>query len=407
MKTINSIARQPIFDKSLSVYGYELLFRGEALDTEGLFDHDYATTSVLYAGLFAVGLDKLTHGKKAFVNFSNGLLTSGLMQKLSNPQITIEILEHIKADAGILQVCEELKKAGYQIALDDFSPDLSLNSLVPLADIIKVDLLACSEKTSKEIPLRFAGENRLFLAEKVETYEQYVQALGWGYSLFQGYFFCRPQRIDTREIRGNKLVCFQLLRAMQDPTITMEKLEQIVQQDLFLSFAIIKYINSAAVGFRNKVQSLKQALTLLGLNKIREFSTILLLKRLGDDKPDELIVHSLIRSRFTEMLARRVGLSERAGEAFLVGMLSLIDALLDKPIQGIIEDLNLEDDIAAALQNRPGPLTFLLEAIVSYEQADWHRHDECIRLLPINGEVIQEIYFEAVSWGEDIFGQCE
>lgn len=336
---INSVARQPIFDKNLKIFGYELLFRGEATDADGRFDHDNATSSVLYAGLFAVGMDKLTQGKSAFVNFSRGMLVGGLIHRLPREQITVEVLEHVEADALVTEACEKLKKAGYRLALDDFTPDLGWGSLIPLADIIKVDVLNLPEKECREIPRRFGGGNRIFLAEKVETYEQYRQMAAWGYSLFQGYFFCKPERIDTREIRGNKQVCFQLLKAIQDPLITMEELERIVQQDLFLSYAIIKYINSASLGFRTRVHSLKHALTLLGLKKIREFSTILLLKRLGDDKPDALVVQSMVRGLFAEKLARVGGLSDHAGEAFLVGIFSLAEALLDRSLESLLEEI--------------------------------------------------------------------
>ena len=318
-----SMARQPILDKSLNVYGYELLFRGEALDTEGRFDHDGATSSVLYASLFAFGLEKLTHGKSAFVNFSGGMLKSGLMPQLPKNKITIEILEHVEPDDEVLATVKTLKTEGYQIALDDFLPDTPTVSLLPMTDIVKVDILNTSAELCAAIPQRFAKYNRLFLAEKVETYEQYRKAVDWGYTLFQGYFFCRPQRFETGEIRGNKQVCFELLKAMQDETTTMEHLEQIIQKDVYLSFAIIKFINSAAFGFRTKVKSLQHALALLGLKKIREFSTILLLKRLGNDKPDELIVASLIRGYFAEGLATQIGRVDQSGEAFLVGIFSL------------------------------------------------------------------------------------
>lgn len=406
MRMINSMARQPILDRSLNVYGYELLFRGEALDEKGRFDHDGATSSVLYASLFAFGLEKLTHGKSAFVNFSGGMLKSSLMPLLPKRKITIEILEHVDPDEEVLATCKSLKTEGYQIALDDFLPDKRTMPLLPLADIVKVDILNTPAELCATIPLLFADNSRVFLAEKVETYEQYRKAVDWGYTLFQGYFFCRPQRFDIGEIRGNKQVCFELLKAVQDEKTTMDCLEHIIQKDVFLSFAIIKFINSAAFGFRSKVKSLKHALALLGLKKIREFSTILLLKRLGNDKPDELIVTSLIRGRFAEGLAMQIGRVDRSGEAFLVGIFSLVDALLDRPMQQVLDELPVAEEVAAALQNRPGVLRFILDTVISYEQADWTQHDECLRSLATSDEPIQELYFEAVEWAEKIISAC-
>lgn len=402
-----SMARQPILDKSLNVYGYELLFRGEALDTEGRFDHDGATSSVLYASLFAFGLEKLTHGKSAFVNFSGGMLKSGLMPQLPKNKITIEILEHVEPDDEVLATVKTLKTEGYKIALDDFLPDTRTVSLLPMTDIVKVDILNTSAELCAAIPQLFAENNRVFLAEKVETYEQYRKAVDWGYMLFQGYFFCRPQRFETSEIRGNKQVCFELLKAMQDETTTMDRLEQIIQKDVYLSFAIIKFINSAAFGFRTKVKSLQHALALLGLKNIREFSTILLLKRLGNDKPDELIITSLIRGHFAEGLAVQIGRVDQSGEAFLVGIFSLVDALLDRPMQQVLDELPVTAEVAAALQKRPGLLSFVLDTVVSYEQADWSRHDECRRGLETTDGDIQQLYFEAVDWAEKIVSACD
>ena len=399
------VARQPIFDKSLKIYAYELLFRGDALDVFGQFDHDKATSSVLYDGLFAVGLESLTHGKSAFVNFSRGMLTNEITENLPKDHITIEILENVEPDALVLAVCDKLRKAGYQLALDDFPEAVQPNPLVQMADIIKVDILNSPEQHCREVPKRFAGANRVFLAEKVETYEQYRKAVDWGYTLFQGYFFCRPQLIDTREIRGNKLVYFQLLKAMQDPDITMENLERIIHQDVSLSFAIIKYINSAAVGLRSKVQSVKHALTLLGMKKIREFSTLILFKRLGEDKPSELVVNSLIRGRFSELLAAHSGLKAKSGEAFLIGIFSLIDALLDRPMDTIVTELNLSEEITAALLRKPSPLTSILETVIAYEQADWENYDASAKPLGATDEATQEIYFSAVAWAEEIVSQ--
>ena len=402
-----SMARQPILDKSLNVYGYELLFRGEALDPEGRFDHDGATASVLYSSLFAFGMEKLTHGKNAFINFSDGMLKSGLMPRLPKKKITIEILEHVEPDEEVLTTCKALKTEGYKIALDDFLPDNPTVSLLPMTDIIKVDILNTTEELCTVIPQLFAGNNRIFLAEKVETYEQYRKAVDWGYTLFQGYFFCRPQRFETGEIRGNKQVCFELLKAMRDETTTMDRLEQIIQKDVYLSFAIIKFINSAAFGFRAKVKSVKHALALLGLKKIREFSTIILLKRLGNDKPDELIVASLIRGHFAEGLAKQIGRADQSGEAYLVGIFSLVDALLDRPMQQVLDELPVAEEVAAALQKRPGLLSFILDTVVSYEQADWIQHDECRLGLETSDGEIQQLYFDAVDWAERIVSACD
>lgn len=393
------IARQPIFDINLKIHAYELLFRRTASNDSSEFDPDEATSSVLVNGMFVIGLEQLTKGKPAFVNFSRKMLINDVMTFLPNKDIAIEILETVEPDEKCLQACLKLKQAGYKIVLDDFVYHAKFDPLIAIADIIKVDFLLSSAAECEDLPKRLQGRKDLiFLAEKVETYEQYAKAEKWGYSLFQGYFFCKPVTLNTRDIQGNKLVYFQLLKELHDPLVSFDQLEQIIQRDVSLSYKILKYVNSAAMGIRTKINSVRQALAMLGRSNMEKFITLVLLKGLSAGKPSELIATSIIRGRFAELVAAHLSFKEQASTAFLVGMFSLMEALLDQSMEKILNDLSLSDDIASALRRKPSVLTSILEMVIAYEQGNGEKYGIYCRRLGLKNEDVKKMYADAVLW---------
>lgn len=403
------IARQPIFDTKLRIYGYELLYRSSAVTATmalNVFtpcDPDQATSSVLTNSMFLFGMEKLTQGKLAFVNFSRRLLISDVMTFLPNQDVAVEILETVEPDALTLAACEKLKANGYKIVLDDFAYHPRMDPLIEIADIVKIDFLASPPSYCEAITKQFRRrKNLIFLAEKVETYEQYRQALSWGYTLFQGYFFCKPVVVDTHDIQGNKMVYFKLLKELNNPEVGLKRLEEIIHRDISLSYKILKYVNSAAFGLKEKISSIKQAVAMMGNVKLSKFVTLVLLKGLGEDKPSELIVSSIIRGRFAELVTESLGFKDQASDAFLTGMFSLMDALLDRPMNKILEELSLNENISVALQRQPSKLTLILETVIAYEQANWDKYDIYCQTIRLDNETARRLYLEAVSWVENI-----
>ncbi len=393
------IARQPIFDINLKIYGYELLFRRISMDNSSAFDPDEATSSVLVNGMFLIGLQELTRGKPAFVNFSRKMLINDVMTFLPNKDIAIEVLETVEPDETCLLACKRLKEAGYKIVLDDFVYHTKFDPFIAIADIIKVDFLLSSPTECRALPKRFQERKDLiFLAEKVESYDQYAQAMKWGYSLFQGYFFCKPVVLNTRDIQGNRLVYFQLLKELNDPLVGFDQLERIIQRDVSLSYKILKYVNSAAMGIRTKINSVRQALTMLGKQNMEKFVTLVLLKGLSADKPNELLITAIIRGRFAELIAARLRLRGQTSTAFLIGMLSLADALLDRTMEKFLSELPLSDDIVAALLRKPSVLTSILEMVIAYEQGNWEVYETYCRKLNITSGEVNNMYMDAVIW---------
>ena len=236
------------------------------------------------------------------------------------------------------------------------------------------------------------------MRRKWKIYDQYSQAVKWGYSLFQGYFFCKPVVLNTQDIQGNKVVYFQLLKELNDSLVSFDHLEQLIQRDVSLSYKILKYVNSAALGIRTKINSIRQALTMLGRNNLEKFITLVLLKGLSADKPSELIVTSMIRGRFAELIATCLGLRGQTNTAFLIGMFSLADALLDRSMDKFLSELSLSDEIAAALRREPGVLTSIIEIVVAYEQGNGEKYEAYCRNLGLKGEDVMKMYMDAVLW---------
>jgi len=399
------IARQPIFDTNLRIYGYELLYRSNAINASMAInaftpcDPDQATSSVLTNSMFLFGMEKLTQGKLAFVNFSRRLLISDVMTFLPNRDIAVEILETVEPDALTLAACEKLKANGYKIVLDDFVYHPRMDPLIDIADIIKIDFLMSDSSYCEAITKQFRRNKKLiFLAEKVETYEQYCLALSWGYTLFQGYFFCKPVVVDTHDIQGNKLVYFKLLKELNNPKAGIKRLEEIIHRDISLSYKILKYVNSVGFGLKAKISSIKQAVAMMGNEKLSKFVTLVLLKGIGEDKPSELIVTSIIRGRFAELVAESLGIKDQISDAFLTGLFSLMDALLDKPMDKILAELPLNDNVSGALQRKPSRMTFILETVIAYEQGNWDKYDIYRQTIKLDDETAKKLYIEAVLW---------
>lgn len=399
------VARQAILDTKLRIYGYELLYRSSipTVNAFTLCDPDQATSSVLANSMFLFGMDKLTNGKPAFVNFSPRMLVSDIMTFLPNKDIAVEVLETVEPDALCLAACERLKAAGYKIVLDDFTYQPQMDPLIAIADIIKVDFVSSPASFCEAVPQQFRGrEDIVFLAEKVETHEQYQQALSWGYTLFQGFFFCKPLVLNSKDIHGNKLVYFKLLKELNDPAADPKHLEEIIQRDTSLSYKILRFMNSSAFGLREKISSLQQAVAMLGTKKLLKFVTLVLLKDLGMDKPSELTTSSVIRGRFAERIAEASGFGIRAGDAFLTGLFSLLDALLDRPMSKILEELPLSEDISGALRRRPSRLTSILETVIAYEQGNWDTYDVYRQTINLSNDTARKFYLEAVNWTWDL-----
>lgn len=393
------VARQPIFDVSKQVVGYELLFRDGIqncfpAEQQG----DNATCGVIASGL-SIGFEALTGGKRAFINFTESNIQTGLAKLVPEQFLAVEILETVEPSGHIVAACRELKKAGYQIVLDDFVFQAKYQPFIELADIIKIDFLACAPQKRAFLRKVIPSSVRL-LAEKVESEEDFRSGVEMGYSLFQGYFFSRPTVISHKEISPSRLLQIRLIQQVNREDFDVAQLEDVIKRDVAFSYKLFKYINSAWFGLSSSVQSIRQAIVLLGQREIRRWVSLITMRDLAKDKPAELLTTAVIRGRMCEQVARLAGHPGEAASAFVVGMFSLLDALLDRQMEDILPELSLAPEVAAALQ---GEMTFLgrvLGLARAYEQADWELMAARCGALAVDEAKMPGLYQEAVRWAD-------
>jgi EAL and modified HD-GYP domain-containing signal transduction protein len=401
------IARQPIFDQQHHIYAYELLFRSSL---ENFFNHpdpEHASSKVALDSFFILGIDTITGGKKAFLNTTRGMLVNGYVALLPREMTVVEILETVEPDPEVITACRKLKQAGYLIALDDFVDQERYKPLVEMADILKIDFLETKKDEQKRLIERFAPRGIRLVAEKVETRETLQEAMEMGYSYFQGYFFSKPTIISGKEIPGFKINYLRILQEIHRLNLNYEKVEEIMKMEMSLSYKLLRYINSAFFGWQVEIRSIKHALVMLGESDFRRWASFISLSSMAKDKPNELVFQAILRGRCLEMLAPVVRLSERAQDLFLMGIFSLIDAIVDRPLPEILVDMPIAEDIKAALTGEEGPLRDIYEFMLSYEQGEWERFSELAAKKKIDEQKIPPLYRKALEWASQSFSAAQ
>jgi c-di-GMP-related signal transduction protein len=389
------IARQPIFDAAQHVVAYELLFRSDLDNYCKATDTTQASSTVISDSVLLFDLARLTDGRRAFVNIGRDGLLSEHARLLPNDIVTVEVLETVVPDEPVLAACRALKDAGYQLALDDFVDSPAMRGLIDLADVIKVDLQSSPEPLASLVK-RLSRPGLKWLAEKVETRAEFEAAGEAGCEFFQGYFFARPVVMAGRDIPGFKIAYLELLRDINREPFALNLLEQVLKKDVSIAYKFLRYINSAAVGLRNQVTSIRETLLLLGQRNIRMLASVWALAGMGQDRPEALLVLSLTRARFCEGLAPLAGMEHRQAELFLVGMLSLVDAIMGRPMASIVAQLPLSDDARLVLVEQRGPLQPIMECTVAYERGDWDRAQALAVALGVPPAAIPDLYLAAL-----------
>ncbi len=398
------IARQPIFDRRQNVFGYELLFRSGLENVFRSANPDQASARVMTDGTLILSMEVVSGGKLVFINLTRDILLNDYISLLPRGLTAAEIPETIEPDSEVVRACGRLKSAGYTLVLDNFVYREKYPGLMKLADIVKVDFLSTPAKECRQVLSRFTAPNVRFLAAKVETHEVFQQALDMGYSYFQGYFFSKPLIISSRDVPGFKLNHLQMLQELQSPNVNFDRLEAIIKRDMALCFKLLRYINSAHFGLSCKVTSVMHAITLLGAQEFKQWASLLVMAGMGSDKADELVIQALVRGRFCESLAPILDMRQSAQELFLLGMFSMIDAILGRPLREILLDLPLSDDIKDALCGRPGRLRAVFDYALAYEKGDWENLAAKAEALELDEAGIPALYLAAVNWANSSFG---
>ncbi len=397
------VARQPIFDREEEVYGYELLYR-DGVDNayNSDVDGDEATSQVLSNSFLTIGIDEVTGGKRAFINFTGNLLKDQTPVMFDNQIIVIEVLETVKPTEEIIAACRELKEQGYILALDDFVFSSEYISLLKLADIIKVDFLNTDKETRRKL-VKIANKLDLeLLAEKVETREEFETAVETGYSYFQGYFFSKPVLLKGKDLPtypGNYLHALQEINR-SEPDI--DKVAEAISRDVSLSYKLLQLINSAAFMVRNEVDSIKNALMLLGIDEVEKWLNLMVVREIGKDKAQEVVRISLIRAKFAELIAERIGEQNRKSEFFMMGLFSLMDVLMNRSLGEILKELPIAKSIKRSLRGMPGTMKDVYELVVAYEKGNWEQFSTYTSQLELAEEEGGELFLKAIDWSNEI-----
>jgi c-di-GMP-related signal transduction protein len=402
------VARQPIFDRSRRAVAYELLFRDGRGGSAAFTDGDRATRDVVSHSYLTIGLDRLTGGRPAYINFTRDLLLRQTAALLPKELTVIEILEDVPPDPEVLSALRSLKRQGYVLALDDFVCQEGRKEFLDVVDIVKMDFHAAgaAQRSGEIAALRGLHGGRLrLLAEKVEDYSEFRQAMEAGFDFFQGYFFSRPEVISGKVIPGNRIAHLRLLHSIQEPSLDFKSLEGVIKTDLALTTKLLRFINAAAFPWAHEIVSLRQALVLLGEDQVRRWVALAMISDLASEKPMELAMLSSVRGRLCEQLASAVT-GIRPLDAFLVGAFSLLDALLDTPMDRVLAQVPLPPEAHAALSGEPCPLRQILNLAVAYETGQWGTVSTLASKLAVAENAISACYLDSLDWTRLAFGQA-
>ncbi len=389
------IARQPILDSKLCVFAYELLFRG---GPKNAF-HPYAnaSSSVIADSITLFDLQMLTGSARAFVNVDEVALRLGAARLLPADRIVVEILETVQPTEEIVNICRKLHSDGYELALDDFTDEPALAPLVDMAQYLKVDFQLLDSESRERLARKYRGRNLALLAEKVETRREMEEARNLGFRYFQGYFFCKPSMMKTRNISGNKFVQMQLISAVAKPELDYQSIEELLKQDPSLLYRLLRYLNSPVLGLRSEVRSIRHAITLLGDEEFRRWASIFAMVSMLNGNSPELIRTALTRAYFCEEFSTEAGFGEKSYTLFLMGLLSISDALLDRPLRQVLDSLSVSQELKTALCGGSNRLNDVFQILLAMERAEWPKLSDYAARLGCREASIPDSYQQAIQ----------
>jgi EAL and modified HD-GYP domain-containing signal transduction protein len=394
------IARQPIFDRKMNVFAYELLHRFDETQNFAaiLSDPDKASSETIMSSFYGNSIEKITGDKPAFINFTQNLLEAGIATLFPNQYLVVEILEDVAPLPSVAEACRLLKEAGYTIALDDFVYRPELEPLIQWADIVKIDWLDADPEEIREVVRKLRPRSPRLLAEKVETHEIFQQAMDMGFSYFQGYFFSKPVIVSNKKIDPLMINYIQLIRQVSRTDVDFAYLARIIRRDVVLSYRLLRLVNSAYFGARHEVKSIRHALAILGLREIKKWISLLAMIGITSGKSDEIIRTSLIRGRFLETFGARHCRSLDSEQLFMSGLFSLLDVIMEMPMADVLPQLSGVTEIEEVLIESRGPIADILGIIAAYEHGKWEDAVERCRCFGVTEEQLLRLYLDAVSW---------
>lgn len=395
-------ARQPILDANKKLYAYELLFRDSIDNVFPDIDGDEATSKMIEASKFNMGISEFTSNKPAFINFTLETLSQGYPEMLTNEELVVEILETVKPGKKLLGLCKDLHSKGYTIALDDYEHQSVWAHFYPFINIIKVDIQQSDLEEIKEVIEAIKPHPHIqLLAEKVESYQEYEQALQLGFTLFQGFFFAKPEMVKTKSLSPSQLAMAELLYETSKPELDLASITSVFERDVSLSYKLLRYANSAIFKRRSEVSTIKQALVILGSGELKRFLGLMFAVTANPDKPTELIKLAMTRAKFCELVASDMGSQIDTSIAFLTGLLSMIDAILDEELEVVLGKLPLAAEIKEPLLTRKGTMAAIIKLVEFIEHAQWDKTNLVMEKLKLDKEKAVQHYNEALAWADE------
>jgi len=398
------VARQPIFDRQLKVYGYELLYRSDMNNQCPGNDTEQRTAAVTVDSFMSIGIDAITRGKRAFVNFSKPLLNQGAALLMPSALLVVEVDEDVVPDQYTIAACAALKELGYLLVLNNITLQSKAMPLLEMANMVSLDFRDKSPEDQQTIIDYLEPYRKKILAKKIETPVEYRRARDLGYNYFQGHFFCQPEVFESKDIPAVKLHYMQLLQEIYKIEVDFDRLEKLIKQDVSLTYKLLKFINSMEFQILLPVRSIRQALTLLGQKNIIKWASLVTLRSMGLNKPNELIVTAMARARFCEELALQTDLKKSSDDLFLIGLFSLLDVFLGRTMENILNELPLTSQIKDVLLGKTNDISDIFYLVLAYERADWNQVDLIGNKLKLAKKTILKSYLIALKQTDLVSG---
>ncbi|MDF2155900.1 EAL and HDOD domain-containing protein [Vibrio sp. CAU 1672] len=402
MKT-TYVARQPIFNRKRQTLGYELLFRdGERNAYPAHIDSNRATYRLIVENFLSVGTNPVISSSRCFINFPYQSLLRRLPRSLPRNKVVVEVLETCPPTEELLEAVRELYREGYLIALDDFTLTPEWQPFLPYVHIVKLDVMAMGLANACEVVKAHLAKRVKyhFLAERIETQAEFEMAKQAGFKFFQGYFFSKPQIEQTKYVSPEQILALRLFREVCQPEPDFDCIETIIAQDASLSYKLLRFVNMQAPNLEVEITSFRQALIYLGQDRLKMFVSLVVASYVSTDKPRELYHLSLQRAQFCQQMSRYQPFSQRHEQGFMVGLLSILDAILDLSVESLVEQLPLSQPIKQALLHREGEYGSLLTLEECFERADWQGVEKLAHQLGLSLEDVKTELHNAMSWSQ-------
>jgi EAL and modified HD-GYP domain-containing signal transduction protein len=399
------VARQPILNRQKETYGYELLFRdGERNSFPSEINETRATYRVVAENLLSFGRNAKQTGSRCFINFTYSSIIQGLPSSLPKDRVVIEIPGGSAPDDSLYAAVAKLSREGYILAIDDFTDRPEWERFIPLVHIIKIDVLymGIGAACNFVIDQLDMGVTTAFLAEKIETQDEFEEALDAGFRYFQGYFFSKPKIVKQKYVSPEQMLALELLGEVAKPEVDFDRVKQIIEKDISLSYKLLRFVNSLSERINRPIESFHQALVYLGHDKLKIFVSLTVASFITANKPEEIYSLCMQRAQFCQLMAKYKPFHNHQSNLFLIGLFSMLDALLDGPLESLIAELPLSEEAKLALISREGPLGYLLQMEECYEHADWDASKMLCQQLELDFNGVSDAYYQAQKWSQEV-----